>query len=296
MQETIRDRLYDLPGLLALRRTLRRVGRAAQPRAEQISGPNPSGVRRLGLLPGSFNPLTLAHTALAEAGLADAAVDVLLFTPSTSTVDKEDTTGAALEDRLLVLRLYCERDPRLGVLLVNRGLYVDQARLVRATFPRVRELLFLIGFDKIVQILDPRYYADRDAALERLFGLAGFLVAPRGSDGPAELEALLARPENRRFAGAVRPLDLPPELRLVASSLVREAMVNGAILDHHLPLEARAFVRESGAYDPAPPAGAGVDRYRVRLDVLEALEASGRDTADGTDFRTLVARAISGRL
>ena len=37
----------------------------------------------------------------------------------------------------------------------------------------------IYGYDKVVQIFDPRYYDDRDAALDRLFALSSLLVAPR---------------------------------------------------------------------------------------------------------------------
>jgi nicotinamide-nucleotide adenylyltransferase len=286
--EAIRARLYDLPRLLALRAALGRVGGAREPRAELIVGGDGAGVARLGLLPGSYNPPTAAHTTLAAAGLASGAVQGVLFTLSTHTVNKEVIRGAALEDRLLVLELCRDDDPRLGVLLVNRGLYVEQAELVRATFPHVRELVFTVGFDKIVQILDPRYYADRDAALERLFSLATFLVAPRGSAGESDLAALLARPENARFAAAVRPLALPPSLREVASSRVRASVPAGHLPAEDLPPAVRVFVEETGAYDESD---AGLDkpgRYRRRLAVLDSLQASGDRSAD---FRGLVGRA-----
>lgn len=287
-EDTIRARLYDLPRLLQLRRALREAAAATDGRAEVVAGPGLAHGARVGILSGSFNPLTVAHTALAEAALASGVVDRALFTLSTSTVDKEVLVGAALEDRLLVLSLACERDPRLGVLLVNRGLYVEQAELLRSTLTP-RDVVFLVGFDKIVQIFDRRYYVDRDAALERLFGLARFLVGPRGSEGPAELARLLGRPENARVARAVRPLDLPAGLRNVASSRVRAA--DGGAPDDHLPLEARVFAVETGAYD-RPADDARPHRYRLRLTLLDQLEASGRRD----DLRTAFQRALAGHL
>ena len=292
--EAIRARLYDLPRLLALRAALRRVGGAGEPRAEVTFGNELARGTRLGLLPGSFNPLTVAHTALAEAGLASGAVDRVLFTLSTHTVDKDVVTGAALEDRLLALELACDGDPRLGVLLVNRGLYVEQAELARATWD-IDAVVFLVGFDKIVQVLDPRYYADREEALARLFGLASFLVAPRGADDASALAALLARAENRPFAHAIRPLDLPADVRQVASSRVRAAVPRGTLPAEELPPVARVFVQETGAYDGRHPEAAGLDRYRLRLALLDALEVTDGPTG-GADFRALYARALAERL
>ena len=295
--EVLRARLYDASRLLALRAALRWVETETRPRGELVFPVDVRPVGRLGLLPGSFNPLTVAHTELAAAGLAGGAIDRVLFTLSTHTIDKESVTGATLEDRLLVLQLAAEDDGRLGVLLVNRGLYVEQAELVRAAFPSAREVVFLVGWDKIVQIFDRRYYDDRDAALERLFALAGFLVAPRGDAGAAELSALLDRPENRRFVGAVRPLALPPALREVASSRVRAEVRSGVPPPDQLPPAARVFVEETGAYGPRPTDGASPDRYRLRLALLDALETSqgGSADAEDADFRALFDRALAER-
>ncbi|MDP8924504.1 MAG: hypothetical protein M3O34_16740, partial [Chloroflexota bacterium] len=259
--------------------------------------------RSVALLPGSFNPPTVAHLALARAGLERGA-DAALFSLATRTVDKEVVTGAGLEDRLLLLELLAARDPRLGVLLVNRGLYVDQAAAVRAAFPGLREVVFLVGHDKIVQIFDPRYYDDRDAALERLFGLARFLVAPRAEAGPGELAALLDRPENRRFASAVRPLDIAPMLRDVASSAVRARVAGpdstGAArvappeepiavhgddtpprIEEQLPPECRVFVAATAAYASEPAA----ERYRRRRALLDELETLASGGATDEELR-----------
>jgi nicotinamide-nucleotide adenylyltransferase len=243
------------------------------------SGKSPEA-GRLGLLAGSFNPPTIAHQELALAGITAGGLDHAWYALSTRTVDKEVVTGAGLEDRLLLLDLLVEADPRLGVLLLNRGLYVDQARLVRAAYPTLGELVFLIGFDKIVQIFDLRYYDDRDAALEQLFALATFLVAPRGDDEAPALVALLARPENHRFAGAVRPLDLPPEVREVASSAVRLGLAEGEQPDQTVPPEVTAFVEATGLY-------ADEERYfRRRATIDEALAAANADpTAGLTPYR-----------
>lgn len=207
------------------------------------------GARRLAVLAGSFNPLTIAHVALADVA-ERAELGPVAFALSTRTVDKEHLVGALLEDRLLVLELHAEPRPARLVALVNRGLYVEQAALVRAALPRLEALTFVVGFDKIVQIFDPRYYADRDAALERLFGLAGFAVAPRAGAGRPELGALLGRPENRRFADRVRPLEVAPVLAEIAASTLRGALAEGRAIPGGLAPESVAFVEATGCYRP----------------------------------------------
>lgn len=249
---------------------------------------------RLGVLAGSFNPLTRAHTELARQALAHGGLEAVAFALSVRTVDKEQISGAALEDRLLALELYASRRPDHGVLLLNRGLYVEQAAVLWATFPTLRELAFVVGYDKVVQIFDARYYEDRDGALRRLFAQATLLVAPRAGQGHAELEALLARPENRPFAGAVRPLPLAePYTHLSSTAVRREAAVAAAVAA--VPVETRSLLRATRVY--APPRrladGEAVDAYAVRLALLRTLAATRAWAERQADLAGLLRLALS---
>jgi len=190
---------------------------AGPPEARLVRAAAPSG--RVGLLPGSFNPPTDAHVALARAGRA-AGLRCVYYLLSKRTVDKERVTGIPLADRLDLLSGIAAASGD-GVAFVNRGLYVDLAAAMRRTLPSA-ELVFLVGHDKIVQIFDRRYYPDGDAALEALFSLAAFLVAPRAGAGGDDLAALLAAPENRRFAARVGRLTLDERHRDASSTRVRD--------------------------------------------------------------------------
>jgi nicotinic acid mononucleotide adenylyltransferase len=248
-----------------------------QPEAESRAFVVPSSPPHRGVIvfPGSFNPPTTAHIALLkqtqEFARRQQGSLQLYAAFSKLTVDKESVERPLLLDRVMLLeRVLRDRLPRVGIMLFNRGLYVEQAEAVRRSFPRVRRILFLIGFDKIVQILDPRYYEDRDAALDELFCLAEILVAPRGNDGEQELSALLQQPQNERFAHYVHPLPFNPIYRNVSSTHIRQQAVGA---DSEVPREVRQFMRETRAY--APPLqqrdGSAVDYYGLRVQRLEQL-------------------------
>ncbi len=265
-------------------RTLRRFGRVQtlldqlQPEAESrafIVPGSPEPQRGVIVFPGSFNPPTTAHIALLkqaqEYARRQQGAWQLYAAFSKHTVDKESVERPLLLDRVMLLeRLLHNRLPSVGIMLFNRGLYVEQAEAVRRSFLRVRRILFLIGFDKIVQIFDPRYYQDRDAALVELFHLAEFLVAPRGNDGEKELSVLLYQPQNVRFADHVHPLPFNPIYRNVSSTTVRRQAA-GVATD--VPREVRQFMRETCAY--APPMqqrdGSTVDYYGRRVQMLTQL-------------------------
>src|SRR5437868_7065732 len=69
---------------------------------------------------------------------------------SKRTTDKENVERPLLLDRILLLETVLRHHLRdIGIMLFNRGLYVEQAEGIRAAFPEVTKLYFLLGFDKI---------------------------------------------------------------------------------------------------------------------------------------------------
>ena len=242
------------------------------------------------VLAGSFNPPTIAHLALLKQAQQftreQASQPFHLYAAfSKHTVDKEGVERPLLLDRIMLLQtLLRQRLPDVGILLFNRGLYVEQAEAIRASFPRVRHIFFLMGFDKIEQVLDPRYYTDRDAALQALFRQVELLVAPRGTahergqgqaqplreDGQAALRGLLDQPENRCFAQFIHALPFDPLYKDISSTQFRQSSTTYA---HDVPQEVRRFMRETRAY--APPVRRAdeslVDVYAARVHTLSQL-------------------------
>ncbi len=220
---------------------------------------------------GSFNPPTRAHLALLKQAQYYARQHEPMHVYaafSKLTVDKEKVERPLLLDRIMLLkRILRRRLPHAGILLFNRGLYVEQAEALRRSFPKVKRILFLMGFDKIVQIFDQHYYEDRDAALSKLFSMAELLVAPRGNGGEHEIEALIHQPQNERFARYVHTIPFNPAYRDVSSTHVRQG---GSAYAHDVPREVREFMRDTRAYAPPlrKPDRSQVDYYQERIRCL----------------------------
>ena len=253
----------------------------AEPRALIVPGsPQPSG--NIIVFPGSFNPPTNAHLAMLEQAQQFAHSptfsskqedrDLLLYAAlSKRTTDKENVERPLLLDRIILLdTLLRSRLPGTGIMLFNRGLYVEQAEAVRSSFPAVKRLFFLVGYDKIVQILDPHYYEDRDAALRTLFSMAELLVAPRGTADADTLFNLLSQPHNRQFAPYIHLLPLSNAYRDISSTRVRQ---HSAEHLQDVPEEVRRFISETHAYDPPTRLedGTEIDYYEQRARALQAL-------------------------
>ena len=108
--------------------------------------------RKLGVFPSSFNPLTEAHVEIIEEAKKYDPSEILLV------LDKENIDkgifGASLEDRLLVLLLFFDSDDEISIALSSHGLFLDKARALENEYPPATKIVFLVGYDTIVRILD----------------------------------------------------------------------------------------------------------------------------------------------
>src|SRR5579862_1899697 len=101
-------------------------------------------ISRLGVLPGTFNPPTRAHMALAHAALAHC--DEILFVLPRALPHK-DYGGVGFEDRLHLLKSAVEAHPHFTAASPERGLFVEIAMECREAYGNSVEIAFLCGRD-----------------------------------------------------------------------------------------------------------------------------------------------------
>lgn len=124
-----------------------------------------------GVFPGSFDPLTRAHLAIADAAVAALGLDRLDLVMSEVALAKEHGGHSPLADRLAAIAAVAAARPRLRGAVTAHRLIAD----IAAGYD-----VCIVGADKWHQLRDPRFYdgdvAARDRALARLPRLA---VVPR---------------------------------------------------------------------------------------------------------------------
>ena len=228
-------------------RALARLGEPGPPRLEVLWPYAPGSPGRVGVVSGSFDPMTLAHAALADA--LGSAAGLVLFVYSPGTLPKERGPGGDPgpplldpRDRVASLLAYCRSRPGRGVALCSHGLYADQAEAARTAFPG-SEIVFGMGSDKVIQLWDPAWYgsgeANRDSALDRLLSTARLAYAVRRGEEDRLAEAL---DEAGRWADRMERLAFPPELAGLSSRRVREEIASGGDVTELVPAEVMPFL------------------------------------------------------
>jgi len=187
-------------------------------------------------LSASFNPVTVAHASLVLEGCRLLPVREILLLLATANVDKAGE-GLPLDLRFHLLLRFAESRPSMSVAAVGHGRFVDKLDAIRAAYPAVTRVVFLLGFDTLFRLFDPKYYADRKASLTRLFDGSECIVANRGADTPGAVEAFLARSEVSAFAHRIHPLRFPPELAAVSVTDVRARLARGEPIGGLVPPE-----------------------------------------------------------
>lgn len=185
-----------------------------------ISEPAANQFESIAILPGSFNPPTRAHVALAEAVLAD--VDAVLFALPQDFPHK-GWDGARREERLQMLERIAQRHPRFGVLLTSGGLFIEMAREVRHRWPQAK-VSVICGRDAAERIIGWQY--DPGDSIEKQLNEYRLLVAERQGvyDVPLHLRE------------QVRTITLPGYDEISATE-VRESIRSGRAWEHLVPEE-----------------------------------------------------------
>jgi nicotinamide-nucleotide adenylyltransferase len=197
--------------------------------------PDPGPVERVALLPGSFDPITIAHAALAEAASSWADAIVLLYSVRTLAKEGEAPEPPLLPEpeRIRSLEAFSRLGSKTVAGLCSHGLLVDQVRAGEVRFPSA-DLRLVIGSDKLLQLLDPKWYEDRDAALGELFGRAAVMFAVREGDEEA-VRAALADADNAGWKDRILALDVSPAVAAVSSRMVRSLIRQGSDVSHLVP-------------------------------------------------------------
>ena len=129
----------------------------------RLCGPPPwrrSSPMAVGVYPGSFDPLTVAHLTVAHCAVRQLELERIDLAISRSALGKAHLGADTLADRVAAIERAAASRPWLGVVVLDASLVADIASGYDAV---------VMGADKWAQVVDAAWYGDdpaaRDAAL-----------------------------------------------------------------------------------------------------------------------------------
>jgi len=174
----------------------------------------------VGILPGTFNPVTVAHLALARAALQHVH-EVVFVLPR--NLPHKTYAGASFDDRVDMLTGAVSSSEPFSVAASDGGLFLEIAEECRCEYGETAALTLLCGRDAAERMIGWDYGAE--GAVENVFGKCCLLVAARSGE--------FTPPD--RFVQAIRALPLDGEFDHVSATEVRERLSAGLPWEHLAP-------------------------------------------------------------
>ncbi len=172
--------------------------------------------RARGVFPGSFDPLTRAHVAIAEAAVRQAGLDALDLAISRVALGKDHGGHSPVEARVAAIERAARTRPWLGAIVTDARLIADVARGYDVV---------VMGADKWAQVRDPAWYGGDETARDAALGtLPRVLVVPRPGHGTEGAEVL---PIDEELAHVSSTRARAGEHDLIAADARRRIIVDG---------------------------------------------------------------------
>ncbi len=190
--------------------------------------------KKLGIFSGSFNPLTVAHIKMVEEARERFQLDELLLLLAKANVDK-DVFGWPLAGRILTLKRYAQNHNDVSIGISSHGRYIDKVEALKAIYPVDTEFHFIVGYDTLVRIFDPKYYTDIQTELQHLFSQCCFIAANRDHVDIETIKEFLAQPALQPYSSSVRCLILPEYFAEISSTEVRQRIAQEDNISYLVP-------------------------------------------------------------
>jgi nicotinate-nucleotide adenylyltransferase len=185
---------------------------------------------------GTFDPIHVAHLIIAEAALEALSLREIVFIPAARPPHKGGACVTPVEDRLEMVRLAIEGNPRLTLSDIESrretpSYTIDTIREFRAGLDAGEGIYFIIGADSLVE-----FFTWKEP--EKLLDECTFAVVPRPGVSMED-----ADPRIREKAVI---LDAP-ELE-IASRDIRERVREGRTIRYLVPAEVESYIDRKNLY------------------------------------------------
>ncbi|MCL2166590.1 MAG: nicotinate-nucleotide adenylyltransferase [Clostridiales bacterium] len=203
-----------------------------------------TGVKRVGLMGGTFDPVHQGHLVTAEAVRNGFQLDKVIFVPSGQPPHKREKFITPKEKRLLMTELATVTNPYFGVSAVelNRAGYsysADTVSYFRQLMDVDSELFFITGADAILEILTWK-------KLDDLFAGCTLVAATRPGFQPKVMAEWLEGHLKQEFLEKVITIEVPA--MAISSTDIRDRVAMGRSIKYLVPEPVEQYIYKQGLY------------------------------------------------
>lgn len=200
---------------------------------------------RIGLYGGSFNPIHIAHLALAEHAAEALALERVIFIPARIPPHKRNEELASARHRVRMARLAVADNPRFSVSEIElkrpgRSYTIDTVCAMRKRFGGAAELFFLIGADTVGEL---KMWLE----IRKLVTLCRFVPLRRPGVRLPDAGELAAEIGEKEARGILKRMLKMPRLEVSASD-IRHRVAEGRSIRYLVPDAVAEYIRKYRLY------------------------------------------------
>lgn len=197
---------------------------------------------KLGILGGTFNPIHIGHLLLAEAALAEAGLDGVMFLPSGYSYMKDSDEILPAEERLTITKLAISEQPAffasdMEIKREGNTYTYETLSTIKAMHPDT-ELYFIMGADCLFTI-------ESWKCPDMIFGTCTLIAAVRDD---VDMEELKKQAEKLKQKYDAKIILLPFLKTEISSTTIRERMKQGKSIRYMVPSAVRTYLEERNFY------------------------------------------------
>lgn len=201
-------------------------------------------IKKIGIFGGSFDPVHLGHTGLAEDAVKQAGLDKVVFIPAGIQPFKLDKKQASGEDRLEMLRLAAGNAERFEIStyeLDNEGVSYSYLtmRAMKEMYGEDVKLYFITGTDAFLKI-------DKWKNAEELLTEYSYVIGTRPGYKQEELR-LYIEDIRRKYGTEIINID---NVQVdVSSTEIRDIISRGGSAEGLISPEVERYIKDNGLYE-----------------------------------------------
>lgn len=202
-----------------------------------------SGLCRIGVMGGTFDPIHYGHLVAAEESRSAFCLDKVIFMPAGRPPHKQSRKVSEPEQRYHMTALAVSSNPgfevsRLEVDKDEITYTYDTVTDLRRIYGEDTKIYFITGADAVLELLT--WYR-----IEKLLGICGFIAVTRPGFDKRDLEQKI-KEITSKYGGEIICIEVP--LLAISSTDIRERCKAGKTIKYLLPEEVERYILKNGMY------------------------------------------------